>query len=132
MSVRRYLTGLAVVVMSASCGGIIDPSKNTVENFADTLPVGGTVARTYAWDRNGEIEVTITSLSPSPGAGGIGVAIGQVTGSSCPLLQGYATTTVVNRKVPFGLLNKGSYCLVIFDPGTLTVPVAYAGTFSHP
>ena len=47
--------------------------------------------------------------------------------------SGYGPTqAIVNRKVQFGVLNKGSYCLVVYDPGVLTVPVNISGTFSHP
>ena len=58
--------------------------------------------------------------------------IGQVSSGTCFILQGYTQQAIVNRKVQFGVLNKGTYCLDIFDPGVLTVPVNFAGTFSHP
>lgn len=118
--------------MASACGGIIDPSKNTVEPFTGTLQVGGTNTHNYSQDRNGEVEVTVTSVTPSPVNGTIGLALGQVLSGSCNPLAGYVATGVVNRKVQFGILNKGSYCLVVFDPGVLTVAVAYAVNVSHP
>ena len=40
---------------------------------------------------------------------------------------------IVNRTIQFGVLNKGSYCVNVFDPGgVLTLPVNFAGTLSHP
>jgi hypothetical protein len=122
--------GLAVIV--SSCGGIIDPAKNTIEQFSGSLSVGGSSSFTFSWGKNGEIEVTITMVSPTPANGPIWIQLGQVTSGSCALLAGYSAQGIVNRKVQFGVLNKGTYCLLFYDPGVLTVPVNFAGNFSHP
>ena len=121
-----------MAVLVASCGGIIDPSKNTVDPFSGTLQIGATNFSTHSVGKNGEVEVTITSVVPSPPNGSLAIALGQVVGQNCTPLAGYVASGVVNRKVQFGFVNKGSYCLLVYDPGVLTVPVAYSGTFSHP
>ena len=122
-----------VAALLTGCGGVIDPSKNTVENFSGTLGVGGTVTFSYNWSKQGEIEVTMTSVTPTPTNGPIAMFIGQRDNSgTCFQLIGYSTAAIVNRKAQFGVLDKGNYCLGVYDPGVLTVPVNFAGTFSHP
>ena len=124
---------LAAALFAAACGGIIDPSKNTVETFSGTLQPGGTnPSANYSVSKNGEVEVTMTSVVPAPPNGSIGVGLGQISGASCVPLAGYVASGIVNRKVQFGFVNKGTYCVLVFDPGVLTAPVSYSGTFSHP
>jgi hypothetical protein len=133
MVFRRFLTAVACASLLSSCSGVIDPSKNTVENFEGDIAVGSAKIFDYSWDRNGEIEVTITSVTPTPTNGPIAMYIGQADNAgNCFQLAGYATQAIVNRKVQFGVLNKGSYCLGVYDPGVLTVSVHFKGTFSHP
>jgi hypothetical protein len=133
MGFRRILTAAAFACLLPGCSGVIDPSKNTIENFEGDVSVGSAVIFSYSWDKNGEIEVTMTSVTPPPTNGPIAMYIGQSDNAgNCFQLQGYAAQAIVNRKVQFGVLNKGSYCLGIYDPGTLTAPVHIKGTFSHP
>jgi hypothetical protein len=133
MGFRRLLMAVSVATLLSGCSGVIDPSKNTVEPFSGTLAVGAGVTFSYSWSRNGEIEVNLTAVTPTPTNGPIAMYIGQEDNAkNCFQLAGYSAQAIVNRKVQFGVLNKGSYCLGIFDPGTLTVPVNFTGTFSHP
>jgi hypothetical protein len=132
MGFGRLLVAVSVASLLSGCSGVIDPSKNTVETFSGTLPVGGSVVFPYSWGKNGEIEVTMTAVTPTPANGPIAMYIGQQDSGNCFQLAGYTAQAIVNRKVQFGVLNKGSYCLGIFDPGTLTVPVNFTGSFSHP
>ncbi len=118
--------------MTASCGGVIDPSKNTVTPFSGTLAPGAQVDHRFTVDKNGEVIVTMTSVAPTPSNGSIGVGLAQAVSTGCSPLSGYISSGVVNRQVQFGLLNKGQYCVLIFDPGILTGSVSYAGTVSHP
>ena len=128
----RFFIALSLAAVASACGGIIDPAKNRVEPFSGTLQVGGSTSFNYSWDKNGEIEVTITSVTPPPANGAIAFALGQIQSGTCLQLSGYAAQGIVNRTVNFNVLNKGSYCLVVFDPGVLTVPTNFTGTFSHP
>ena len=132
MGFRRILTVAACACLLSSCSGVIDPSKNKVENFEGDVAIGNVVTFNYSWDKNGEIEVTMTSVAPTPANGPLVMYIGQADGSNCFQLAGYASQAIVNRKVQFGVLNKGSYCLSIYDPGVLTAPAHVKGTFSHP
>jgi hypothetical protein len=132
MVFRRLSLAAGVALVLSACGGIIDPAKNTIETFSGTLQVGGTNTFNYSLGKTGEVEVTLTSTTPSPPSP-IWVELGQISSGTCfQLGAGYVAQGIVNRKVQFGVLNKGSYCLLVVDPGVLTVPVAFVGSFSHP
>ena len=133
----RRLSGLgaaiALAVLVSACGGLIDPSKNTVETFSGTLTPGNAANHNYTLNKNGEVTVTMTSVVPPPANGALAVAIGTPSGNFCALLGNfYISTGVVNRPVDFGFLQKGQYCVQVFDPGVLNVAVSYSGSFSHP
>jgi hypothetical protein len=133
MGFRRFSLLLLVAAGLASCSSVIDPSKNTVVPFTGSVAVGGAYVSFYSWNNNGEIEVTLTSVVPTPTNGPLAMYLGQAdSGGNCFQLQGYLSQAIVNRTVQFGVLNKGSYCLGVYDPGVLTVPVTVTGTFSHP
>jgi hypothetical protein len=128
----RFALVLVVGAVLSSCGGVIDPSKNTVENFEGDLAVGGAKIFNYSWSKNGEVEVTMTAVTPTPPLP-IAMYIGQSdSAGNCFQLAGYASQAIVNRTVQFGVLNKGSYCLGIYDPGVLKGAAHFTGTFSHP
>jgi hypothetical protein len=132
MSHRRLAVALGLAVLAAACGDV-GPSKNKVETFGGTLPPGGVRFHAYTLDGNGEVFLTLTSLSPPPLNGSIFLGLGQPTGQDCALIPGYNAAGIVNRKWEFGLLNKGTYCVLLYDPNVaLPGPASYTGTFSHP
>jgi hypothetical protein len=137
MVFRRFSMATMLALVAAlltGCGGVSSPSKNKVEDFSGTLGVAGTVFFNYSWDKRGEIEVTMKSVTPTPTNPPIWIFVGQRDNSgNCFQLLGYSAAAIVNRPIPFGELDKGNYCLGVYDPGgALTVPVNFAGTFSHP
>jgi len=116
----------------ASCG-ISSPSNNTVENFSGSVGPGGLASHSFSVARSGgEIQVTITALGPSPSAF-MGVALGQPVADRCSPLIGYVNNTaLLNRQALGGPIDKGNYCVAIYDPGTLTVTQTYTLRVSHP
>jgi hypothetical protein len=136
MHLPRLLFACGLCVSVAGCGGIIDPSKNTITPISGTLqpnqPNTGN-SHQFRASRNGELLVTLTSVAPSPSTGGsLGVALGQSTNNSCALLPGYISSGIVNRAIQFFQIQKGDYCIFVFDPGVITVQTAYTGNISHP
>jgi hypothetical protein len=127
------LTVCTLAAGLAGCSGVIDPSKNTVEQFSGQVLVGGTLVKQFSWSKQGEIEVTMTSVTPTPANGPLAMYLGQPDSSgNCFQLAGYLSQAIVNRTVQFGVVQKGSYCLAVYDPGVLTVAANVAGNFSHP
>ncbi len=126
----------ALCVLLAGCGGIIDPSKNTITPISGTLQPGQANtgnSHQFKANKNGELLVTLTSVAPSPSSGGsLGVALGQFANGNCGLLPGYIASGIVNRAIQFYQIQKADYCIFVFDPGVITVQTAYTGNISHP
>ena len=55
-------------LITLSCGGITDPSKNTVDTVPGTLQVGGAAEHKFTASKTGEISVKLTALAPSSNA----------------------------------------------------------------
>ena len=134
MVFRRSSLAILAAALLVGCSGPIDPSKNQTENFDGDLTVGGVFARSFSWSKNGEVETTVTSVNPTPTNGPVAMYIGiPDAAGNCLQLAGYfPQQAIVNRTVPFGVLNKGTYCLAVYDPGVLTRSTHVTGTFSHP
>jgi hypothetical protein len=122
--------GFAALV-SMSCGGVTDPSKNTVDTFTDTLPVGAVKVHSFNAANSGEISVIIKSLAPVSNAV-LGVLYGlPQSDGSCAAINGNAGS--LSSVVISGAIVKGSYCLAVYDYfSILTVPESYTITVSHP
>ena len=120
----------AVVLSTAGCFG---PTKNREEDFSDTLGVDLADIFEFTVQKNGETTATITALS-NPNAI-LGMWMGQLVGGNClPILGMHAPTAVLNRTAINAPINKGTYCLQVYDPGTLKAigPVTYTVRVSHP
>ena len=136
---KRLTAVLAAVLISSSCGGPTDPSKNTVEPFTGSVQPLSVDVKNFTISNLGEISVTVTAFTP--GNVFLGVGYGQPSGTNCGLIQSNAVSiTNVGRTALTGqILIKGPYCLAVFDPsGTLlniapwTVAQNYSVTVSHP
>jgi hypothetical protein len=124
-------TMLAVACVSiAGCGGITDPSKNTVEPFSGTLGVGGSAFHLFSSDK-GEISVKLTALAPTSNAT-VGLTWTQATndGSCAGILQ--QTFAQLNVPAISGVIISGRYCILIQDIGQFAVPQTYTIAVSHP
>jgi hypothetical protein len=122
--------GLMALVATA-CGGVTDPSKNTVDTFSSTLAVGTVNVHLFTASNSGEISVIIKALSPVSNAV-IGVIYGlPQSDGSCAAINGSAGS--LSSVVISGAIVKGSYCLGVYDYfSALTVPESYTITVSHP
>ena len=126
-----FATMLAVACLTlAGCGGITDPSKNTVENFSGTLAVGGSAVHQFSSDK-GEISVKMTALAPTSSAtvGLIWTQAGSDGSCGGVLQQAFAT---LNLPAISGVIIEGRYCILIQDIGAFPVPQTYTIAVSHP
>jgi hypothetical protein len=122
---------VGAALLAAGCGGITDPSKNTVENFSGTLNVGGLVAHPFSSSKNGELQVKITALAPTTSAV-IGLSWTQTAndGSCAGLLQ--STFASLNVPAISGAVSSQRYCIIVQDIGSIAVPQTYTIAVSHP
>lgn len=98
------------------------------ETFSSNLYPGGAINRTFAVSATGPIRVTLSGVSP---ASGLGVGLG-VTSNA---VNCYLHTAVVSTPGSSAELNAtgdpDSYCVRVFDPGTLAQRVVFQIQIAH-
>ena len=123
------LLGLACLL--SACGGIESPSQNQVQDFSATLQVGSSNTHPFNTSKNGEFTMTITNLSDRTLI--VGTALGQIVSGGCSPISGFVQPYARwNQQALGGPINKGSYCAIVYDSGTLTAPVTYTLHVSFP
>jgi len=55
---------VAAGLLTVSCGGIVDPSKNQMESFSGEVAPQGFSSHPFKTDRTGEISIKLTALAP--------------------------------------------------------------------
>jgi hypothetical protein len=129
----RFIPALVLALggcLAISCGGVTSPSQNQQETFNGTLQLGGFVAFPVNLSNTGEFSVKITALSPTATAI-VGTRWGQ--GGSCefPLQQNNFST--LNTPALVGaVVQRGAYCVAVFDVGLITVNQNFSIVVSHP
>ena len=122
----------AVLMVSAACGGIIDPSENDITELTGTLQVNDESEHQFSVDRNGEFSIRLTALTPDANAV-VGVAFGDLIGGGCAYSPFYTNNfATLNRTALTGPINRGTFCVAVFDVGTLTTAQTYTLQVSHP
>jgi hypothetical protein len=121
---------VAGAVISAGCGGVTDPSSNTVESFSGSLSPGGVATHTFSAGKNGEVQLKLTAIAPNP-ASLIGWALGLPVNSLCSAFTSITTAGLNTAAVTYPV-NKGSYCVQVYEAGTSTVTQTYTIQVSHP
>ena len=120
-----------VGVLYGACG-IADPSKNAQDVFTAPLSVGGVNTHTFSASKSGEFSVTVNSVSPDASTI-LGTAFGQILSGGCALVPGYVNGfSRLNIAALTGPIDKGNYCIQVYDPGSLTRSETYTVTVSHP
>ena len=130
--VTRLLTAVLVIgtLIWAGCGGVSDPSKNTVESFSGSLAPLGSATHTFNAGKNGEVEVKLTAIGPN-NASLIAWFLGQPVSGICSQFSSIASAGL--NTAPFTYpVNKGSLCLQVLEPGSSTVTQTYTIQVSHP
>ena len=127
---KRRLAGLLLVlVISGACGGVVDPSQNTSEDFPGTLQPLGTQSHNFRVNKSGEIDIKITAMSNLDAI--VQILLGQGNCTNPALLtSGYRQANQVGIG---GLVSPGDHCVAIQDSlGTLRQATTYTLTVSHP
>ena len=120
---------LGLSLLSAACGGVNSPSSNQTTPFTQLLVLGTPTRHTFTTSRSGEISVTLTNLTPATG-NRIRLTLGSLVGSSCGIFQ--SLDVLRGDTLLGGRLDRGTYCVDIFDRGDLTQNHTYTITVSHP
>jgi hypothetical protein len=128
----RLLTAvlLAFVLLAGpSCGGVVGPSQNTIDQFSGFIDPLGDAQHDFSVSRNGEFSVRFLGFEP---AGAIlQVIFAQFVGGACQQVIG-ASFGGQNTTVLTGAISPGQYCIVVFDEGLIAQRVTYSVQVSHP
>ena len=127
----RLLAALALAgLITVSCGGVVDPSKNVTETFSGTLDPQGSKAFKMSVNNGGEFSVKITALGPTATAV---VGTAWYFGDNCDVLVQANNFSTLNQPALSGaVLQKGTYCVAIYDIGALVTSQNFTLSVSHP
>ena len=126
------LLALVVALAATACGGIADPSDNRDEDFFGEIgPFEGDVFEFDVSEKQGEYSAKIIAQQPTQSAL-FNIHLGTVVNGLCQPYIGHTSVTVINRVALSGPINKGHYCIQVYDQGSLTVAHTYTLRVSHP
>jgi hypothetical protein len=127
----RILAALCLgAVLTAGCGGVIDPSKNQVEDRTGTITPGGFVWQAFSVSKNGEFEIRITNLNNADAF--LHMAYGPDQGGCTGASSGDAYRQL-NQAGFGGTIQKGNWCAYLKDDLlALKTESPYTLRISHP
>lgn len=115
------LLGALVAVTTLSSGS----NSKLSETFAGSVAREGVSSHSFTVEREGAVEVTLTGLrlGSSVDAKEIGLGLGTPTASgSCALVEATDSTRVSGQIG--GTLQKGTYCVAVYDSGDVSADAA--------
>jgi hypothetical protein len=132
MRSRPVLAALLVfsAVFAGSCGGIVGPSQNTLEEFSGFVdPLGEGPQHEFSASRNAEFEIRFLGFDPTNAI--LQVVFGQFVGGACqqPIGTSFGGQNTI---VLTGAISSGRYCILVFDEGLIAQRVTYTVRVSHP
>jgi hypothetical protein len=117
---------------SSSSGSTTAPSTAGTTTFSGTLGVQSSSFISFTVGSAGTVSVTLASLSPAVTAG-VGLGLGTPNGTtSCSMTNSVSNaqpSSAAQLTVPAAA---GTYCAVVFDPGSLTTATAFSLSVTHP
>ena len=117
--------------VSISCGGIVDPSQNSVDTFSGTVVPGGVSLSRFSASKTGEIQVKMLTITPAAvqalGIQWVGSGDGSCNGQLWQSTIATSNATAISTQI-----QSGSYCLAVYDYLGQTVAANYTLTISHP
>jgi hypothetical protein len=129
---RKLLILLCILTFGGpSCGGVVGPSQNQIEEFAGAVePLGEGEQHEFQVSRNGEFEIRLSALQPSAGVI-LQVLLARFAGGFCDQVVG-VNFAQLNAIALTGAITTGRYCVVVYDEGFITERVTYTLRVSHP
>lgn len=128
------IVGAAAIVAGCSKTVITSPTpvagKLDVNSFSNTIAPGGSASRMLAITSAGTVAVTLTQTTPAGTSLGVGIGIPRSNGQ-CALSAAVTTTRGTGAQIA-APVDGGSYCVKVYDTGTLTAPVTFTISISRP
>jgi len=133
--------GLTAVLLGAALATGCDDAATTTSPTA-TSPVtelfsaqfipGGSASRSFVAASAGTVSLTLSQLGPPAGlVVGFGIGIPQSNGSGCYLTQSVNTGAASSPQIT-AQVDAGSYCVRLYDLGTMTSATGFTVTIVRP
>ena len=130
VQIRILASCCLAALLAAGCGGVIDPSQNTVEEKSGTIVPGGLSFQMFSVSKNGEFEIRITNLNNADAF--LHMAYGPDAGGCTGASLGDAYRQL-NQAGFGGSIQKGNYCVYLRDDLlALKSESPYTLRISHP
>jgi len=118
-----------VATIAAGKPEVVTPAPGT-DVFTSNVPVGASVSHSINASQNGTITINLSTLAPADARIGFGLGVPRADLAACNL------TTYINATTGSGpitaLVDRGSYCVRVFDAGALRTPAAFTLTTTYP
>lgn len=125
------LAAAAGALLLGACGGLANPSSNTIVPFTVTVqPSGSAIAGTFAVHQIGEFSMSVKAITPDAGSI-VSIVVAADTGGLCGGVLQENPTTGVGLPGVGTTLQVGDYCVVVLDPialGYEPIPLPQAET----
>jgi hypothetical protein len=137
MAAVGVAAGLALV--AAACSDPVAPAAPTpapaaiTETFTQSLAIQGLNTLFFNVQQLGGLTVTLTSVDPAAPTGGIGLGLGTANAGACSVLTrvSAAQPAAAPQLSGTATLPNSTYCVTVYDTGTLTEPVTFTVVVRH-
>lgn len=98
--------------------------------FASQVSVKGGTARSFTMTTAGTVKVRLATLGNGSLVAGLGIGL-PATAAPCSLAQSIITGPSTSPQI-ITTADAGTYCVQVFDSGTLTADTEFSVTVEHP
>lgn len=107
------------------------PTSPTTSTFASLLPPRGSASRAFSASAAGTVTVTLNNAAGLSTFVGLGLGVPNGGVSTCTLSTSLRTTAGTTAQIT-AKVDAGTYCVAIYDVGTLADPIDFTITLVYP
>jgi hypothetical protein len=136
LTFRLFLLSLSLPLLMGCEGEIAnlpttpDPVIVT-DTFTGTITVNGAATHNVFTSATGTVSATLTSLGENPPEK-VGFSMGTLAGATCNVVLHNDNAVVTSNLIGSVQTLAGSLCVRVYDVGSMTEPVSYTFTVTHP
>lgn len=130
-----FATALCLSLAGAACSKSDTTTSPTTTSpttmtFASQVSVKGGTARSFTMTTAGTVKVRLATLGNGSLVAGLGIGL-PATAAPCSLAQSIITGPSTSPQI-ITTADAGTYCVQVFDSGTLTADTEFSVTVEHP
>lgn len=136
--IAAVITALGAASLTSGCGddsptttSPTTPTSPTTSTFSSQLTVKGAVSRLFSATAAGTVSVTLTSAGAAGTIVGLGLGVPSSGIARCTLTTAIVTAAGSTPQIA-APVDAGTYCVAVYDVGTLTDTIAFDITIVYP